>query len=61
MAKLKTRVPKQHDTVTVKGRTGKFLVIGIDSINKTVEMRTTTTAPVAVLKDVPWTIISYAD
>jgi hypothetical protein len=47
-------VPKQNDAVTLAGRAGRFLVIGIDSIHKTVEVRTTLD-PAAIVKDVPWT------
>ena len=64
MANLENRVPTQHDAVTVAGRTGNFLVIGIDSITKTVEVRTTSasfSASFVVVKDVPWTTISYLD
>jgi hypothetical protein len=60
MANLENRVPTQHDTVALAGRRGKFLVIGIDSINKTVEVRTTS-ASFVVVKDVPWKTISYLD
>jgi hypothetical protein len=31
MLSLEDRVPKQNDTVTVEGRTGSFVVIGIDA------------------------------
>lgn len=53
-----TRAPKQNDRVTVTGHTGRFVVISIDSIHKTVEVRTTATMPVIVAKDVPWTAIT---
>jgi AraC-like DNA-binding protein len=59
---LENRIPKQNDTVTVEGRTDRFLVIGIDSINKTVEVRTTSasfSASFVVVKGVPWTAVSY--
>ena len=62
MANLETRVPKQNDSVTVEGRAGRFLVIGIDPINKTVEVRTTSasfSASFVVVKDVPWATVSY--
>jgi hypothetical protein len=59
MVNSENRVPKQHEMVTLAGRTGSFLVIGIDSINKTVEVRTTSASLVPV-KDVPWTTISYS-
>jgi hypothetical protein len=52
-----------HISVTVAGRTGNFLVIGIDSLTKTVEVRTTSasfSASFVVVKDVPWTT-SYLD
>jgi hypothetical protein len=58
MAILETRVPKQNDTVKVEGRTGSFVVIGIDAINKTVEVRASL-VPFSVVKDVPWTTVSY--
>lgn len=60
MANLENRVPTKHDAVTVAGRKGRFLVIGIDSVTKTVEGRTTS-ASFVVVKDVPWTTISYLD
>lgn len=60
MTNLENRVPTQHDAVMVAGRTGNFLVIGIDSLTKTVEVRTTS-ASFVVVKDVPWTTISYLD
>jgi hypothetical protein len=60
MANLENRVPKHHETVTVAGRTGRFLVIGIDSINKTVKVRTISPSFV-VVKGVPWTTVSYLD
>ena len=53
----KNRVPKHNDTVTVEGRTGRFVVIGIDSLHETVEVRTTS-APITVVRDVPWSAIS---
>jgi hypothetical protein len=64
MAKFEARVPKQNDTVTVAGRTGSFAVIGIDAINKTVELRaiaepTAPTAPTAIAFFVPWAIIAH--
>jgi hypothetical protein len=49
-------IPKQNDAITLAGRDGRFLVIGIDSINKTVEVRTMSN-PVAIVKDVPWTTL----
>jgi hypothetical protein len=55
---LENRVPKQNDTVTVAGRTGRLFVIGIDSINKTVELGTVS-GPVVIVKGVPWTTMSY--
>ena len=58
MENRENRVPTQHDTVALAGRKGNFLVIGIDSINKTVEVRTTS-ASFVVVKDVPWATISY--
>jgi len=57
MANLETRVPKHNDTVTVEGRAGSFAVIGIDAINKIVEVRATL-APFAVFR-APWATISY--
>ena len=57
MANLETRVPKQNDTVTVEGRAGSFAVIGIDAVNKTVEVRGTS-APFALFR-APWATISY--
>jgi hypothetical protein len=62
MANLENRIPKKNDSVTVEGRKGRFLVIGIDSINKTVEVRTTSasfSASFVVFKDVPWATVSY--
>jgi hypothetical protein len=62
MANLENRIPKQNDSVTVEGRKGRFLVIGIDSINKTVEVRTTSASfsgSFVVVKDVPWATVSY--
>jgi hypothetical protein len=59
MAKRMIRVPKHSDIVTVEGRMGIFAVIGIDPINKTVEVRATS-APFIVFKS-PWAAISYAD
>ena len=56
MPNLESRTPKQNDTVTVEGRTGSFAVIGIDAINKTVEVRATL-APFAVFR-APWTTIT---
>ena len=57
MASLENRTPMQNDTVTVEGRTGRFAVIGIDAIDKTVEGRATF-APFGVLI-APWTTLSY--
>jgi hypothetical protein len=57
MASLENRAPKQNDTVTVAGRTGSFAVIGIDAMNKTVEVRATS-APFAVFT-ASWATISY--
>jgi hypothetical protein len=57
MANLETRIPKQNDTVTVKGRADSFAIIGIDAINKTVEVRASL-APFAVFR-APWATISY--
>jgi hypothetical protein len=57
MAIVETRTPKHNDTVTVEGRTGSFAVIGVDAINKIVELRATS-APFAVFR-APWTTISY--
>ena len=57
MASLENRAPKQNDTVTVEDRTGSFEVIGIDAINKTVEVRATL-APFAVFR-APWTTITH--
>jgi len=57
---LDNRVPEHNDTVTVEGRQGRFFVIGIDSINKTVDVRSAS-APVVIVKGVPWTTISYPD
>ena len=56
MASLETRVPKHNDTVTLEGRTGSFAVIGIDAINKTVEVRATL-APYGVFVT-PWATIT---
>jgi hypothetical protein len=64
MISLENRVPTQHDAVTVAGRTGRFLVIGIDPFTKTVEVRSTSAsfaASFVVVKGVPWTTISYLD
>jgi hypothetical protein len=55
MANLETRTPKHNDTVTVEGRTGSFAVIGIDAINKIVELRATS-APFAIF-NAPWATI----
>ena len=60
MIGIKDRLPQQHDTVTVEGRTGIFFIIGIDSIQKTVEVRAVL-PPAGIVKDVPWTTISYPD
>ena len=57
MASLENRAPKQNDTVIVEGQTGSFVVIGIDAINKTVEVRAKS-APFDVFK-APWATISY--
>ena len=57
MANLETRTPKHNDTVTVEGRTGSFPVIGVDTTNKTVEVRATV-APFVVLI-APWATLSY--
>jgi hypothetical protein len=57
MASLENRAPKQNDTLTVEGQTGSFVVIGIDAINKTVEVRATS-APFDVFK-APSATISY--
>ena len=57
MASLENRAPKHNDTVTVEGRTGIFTVIGIDAINKTVEVRATL-APFAVFR-APWATIAH--
>jgi hypothetical protein len=55
-----SRAPKQNDTVMVEGRAGLFVVTGIDSTNKTVEVRTSS-APLVVVKDVPWADLSYPE
>ena len=55
MAVLETRTPKHNDAVTVEGRTGSFAVIGIDAINKIVELRATS-APFAFFI-APWATI----
>jgi hypothetical protein len=57
MAILENRIPKQNDTVTVEGQTGSFVIIGIDAMNKTVEVRATS-APFAVFT-ASWATISY--
>ena len=57
MPNLESRTPKQNDTVTVEGRTGSFAVIGIDAMNKTVEVRGTL-APFAVFRT-PWATITH--
>ena len=57
MASLENRAPKHNDTVTVEGRTGIFAVIGIDAVNKIVEVRATL-APFAVFR-APWATISH--
>jgi hypothetical protein len=57
MASLENRAPKHNDTVTVEGRTGSFAVIGIDAMNKTVEVRGTS-APFAVFRT-PWATITH--
>jgi hypothetical protein len=54
------RIPRLTDTVLLKARTDRFLIIGIDSIQMTVEVRTITN-PIKVVKDVPWTAVSYED
>jgi hypothetical protein len=54
------RVPRLTDTVLLEARTDRFLIIGIDSIQMTVEVRTITN-PIKVVKDVPWTAVSYLD
>jgi hypothetical protein len=56
MANIETRIPKQNDTVTVKGRADSFAIIGIDAINKTVEVRATL-APFGVFT-APWATIT---
>jgi hypothetical protein len=56
MANVEPRAPKQNDTVTVKGQTGSFAVIGIDAINKTVEVRAAL-APFGVFVT-PWATIT---
>ena len=58
---IKDRLPKQHDTVTVEGRTGRFVIVGIDSIHKTVEVKTTSALPVVIVKGVPWADLSYPE
>ena len=56
MASLENRAPKHNDTVTVADRTGSFVIIGIDAINKTVVVRATL-APFAVFR-APWATIT---
>ena len=56
-----SRAPKQNDTVTVEGRTGRFVIVGIDSIHKTVEVKTTSALPVVIVKGVPWADLSYPE
>jgi hypothetical protein len=58
MAILENRIPKQNDTVTVEGHMGGFVVIGIDAMNKTVEVRATL-APFGVFI-APWATIAQA-
>ena len=58
MAILENRIPKQNDTVTVEGHTGSFVIIGIDAMNKTVEVRATL-APFGVFI-APWATIAHA-
>jgi hypothetical protein len=59
MDNRKTRAPKYNDTVTVEDRKGSFAVVGIDTVNKTVEVRAVS-APFAVF-NAPWAAISHAD
>jgi hypothetical protein len=60
VATLEGRTPRLTDTVLLEARTDRFLIIGIDSIQMTVEVRTITN-PIKVVKDVPWTAVSYLD
>jgi hypothetical protein len=58
MMTLRNCVPSHHDTVIVAGREGSFFVIGIDSVNETVEVRTAS-APFVVIKNVPWANLAF--
>jgi hypothetical protein len=51
-------IPKQGESVTMQGRKGCFVITGIDSIIKTVEVRTVAD-PVVFLKEIPWAVISH--
>jgi hypothetical protein len=55
-----TPIPKLNDPVVVEGKTGTFVVIGIDTVKKIANVRTTA-GPFIVHQGVPWSAISPLD
>jgi hypothetical protein len=53
-------IPKLNDPVVIEGKTGIFVVIGIDTVKKIANVRSAA-GPYIVHQDVPWSAISSLD
>ena len=54
----KNRIPKKGDVVSALGHTGRFQVLSVDSLNRSVDLRSLEkrNVPAEVLEGVPWTV-----
>jgi hypothetical protein len=53
-------MPRLNDPVAIEGKTGTFVVVGIDTVKKIANVRSTT-GPFIFHQDVPWSAISCLD
>jgi hypothetical protein len=53
-------LPKHGESVTVQDREDRFVVIGIDATNKTVDVRTIAD-PTVFIRKVSWSLLSFQD
>jgi hypothetical protein len=52
-------IPKLNDPVVIEGKTGTFVVIGIDNVKKIANVRSAA-GPLILHQNVPWSAISSA-
>ncbi len=53
-------IPKLNEPVVIEGKTGAFVVIGIDTVKKIANVRSAA-GPFIVHQGVPWSAISSLD